>query len=261
MLSQKKQTSALYGGTKNLVNDLSLGYSILRIIPSNSIDRTGNSLTKNFASIVTYYIPMPKGATDVYGNQWEASEFVTPLGLTAKFTAGAAVAAAAQQAKALAGTGFDIVQSLSMGIIANPTQEIANALSLANGESINPYTQAVYKSPNLREFQFTWALIAKSKEQADLIKDMISQCRENSYPALNEGFLDYPNYFQIEVYGNSKRKLMSTYVSALVSMQINYDTAGQIYTFNSGDPVTSTITLGLQEIRLLDRVDIKGLYN
>lgn len=259
---KKNKTSSMNLGNNfgNLAGDLSLGYSILRIIPSNTIDRDGISVGggQNFASIATYYIPMPKGATDVYGNQWEASEFVTPGGLTAY---GKLAAAGLQQTKAAMGVGFDIMQSLSMGIFANPTQEVANALSLGTKESINPYTQAVYKSPNLREFQFTWALIAKNKAMADMIKDIIAQCRENSYPQLGTGLLIYPNYFQIEVYGNSKRKLISTYASALVSMQVNYDTAGQIYIFDSGDPVTATITLGLQEIRLLDRVDIQGLYN
>ena len=74
---------------------------------------------------------------------------------------------------------------------ANGAQEIASTMmvkvgnktvQLRKGEVPNPNTAALFKSPNLRVFQFSFELVATSKGDAETIQKIIQNFRSNMYP-------------------------------------------------------------------------------
>ena len=236
------------GLSKNLT-DLNNGYTTIEV---------QDIYSGNFKAGTTYVLPLPTGATDIFENAWEASAFETGVGA---FVSGAPGAGVLQTIKGAAvQTGGGILDAFQPGA----TQELSNAVSVQSGVLINPNTQLMYKTPTIRQLQFTWALVPASKAAADIISEMIKKLRKTSYPTFTLGFLKYPGIFRVSLYGLSssggQNILMKTYPSALISLQVNYDTEGAPYIHDDGKPVTTTITLGFQELKILGGTDIDDLY-
>ena len=244
------------GLSKNLT-DLNNGYTTIEVkqnYPANFAGGAG----AGFSPDTTYVLPLPKGATDIFENSWEASAFETGAGAFISGAPGAAIAQTVIGAmRDTIGAGVDAFQS-------GATQEARNAGSIKTGLLINPNTQLMYKTPTIRQLQFTWALVPASKGAADVISAMIKDLRKTSYPTFAIGSLLYPGIFRVSLYGLSssggQNILMKTYPSALISLQVNYDTEGAPYIHDDGKPVTTTITLGFQELKILGKTDIVDLY-
>ena len=242
------------------LTDLKNGYTTIEVkhdYPRN-LKYFASGAGAGFSADITYVLPLPKGATDIFENAWEASAFETGGGaaLSGDLVAGLAQTASGALRDTL-GAGLEAFQS---GV----TQEAKNAASIKGGFLINPNTQLMYKTPTIRQLQFTWALVPASKNGADVISEMIKDLRKTSYPTFATGFLLYPGIFRVSLYGLSssggQNILMKTYPSALISLQVNYDTEGAPYIHDDGKPVTTTITLGFQELKILGKTDIDDLY-
>jgi hypothetical protein len=60
---------------------------------------------------------------------------------------------------------------------------ITGAVKSVNRVTVNPNTRALFDSVPLREFSFTFKMIAQSREEAEAIKDIIKYFRTELYPA------------------------------------------------------------------------------
>ena len=159
-----------------------------------------------------------------------------------------------------------MAQAASLGIQgALGLQGFIDLKFAAQGRSINPYTQLAYKSPALRQFQFSWSLVSTSPADAQQIRSLVSDLRQTSYPTPNGPLFKYPSLCQVEVVGRPQNggsgiTLIRTQPSAITSVQISYDTQGGLYVHRTGHPVTTTITISLQETKLLDARNVFDLY-
>lgn len=237
------------------MGDLKNGYTTIDVkhtFPASLFRTAGAS----FSPDITYALPLPKGTTDIFENAWEASAFQTAAGA---FASGAPAEAVLQAGKGLisqtVGAGYNAIEE-------GAPQEVSNALSIKGGSLINPNTQLMYKTPTIRQLQFTWALTPASAEGAKIIYDMVKDFRKTSYPSYYySGNLTYPGIFRITLHGMpGKIILLKSFPAALTSLQVNYDTENSPYIHIDGYPVTTTITLVFQELKILNKDDIEELY-
>ena len=223
----------------------------------------------------SYVLPIPKGVTDLFDNAWDTASFTTAIGKMA--AVGATADSASQFADAGAGalasavkSGLEFFGGAYVDTLqAGTTEEGLNAISLASQQIINPMSQLMYKTPVIRQLQFTWAITPGSPENAKTMFDLIKQLRKDAYPeSTGYGSLKYPKKVEIKIITLGGQILLHTLPlggrqgggSALSSIQVNYDTEGSPYIHNDGYPVTTTLTLGIQETKMLLRSDIETMY-
>lgn len=227
-------------------------YSLLKIYEADYQDAV---LAKGRKTV--YGLPVPKGANDIHEHDWAPLEMGAigqglrqmfgPTGPGKEVTLeDVGKAAAIGTARSVGAGGFvDIQQAI-------------------NGRATNPYTQLTYKSPALRQFQFTWSLCPVSREEASNIWSLISDLRQLSYPSLDGPLFKYPKLCMVEIAGRSTstggKTFIRTQPSAITSIQVSYDTQGGLYVHRDGEPITTTLTVSLQETRLLSANQMYQLY-
>tara|TARA_R110000822_G_scaffold274234_2_gene396614 strand:- start:624 stop:1616 length:993 start_codon:yes stop_codon:yes gene_type:complete len=151
---------------------------------------------------------------------------------------------------------------------AAPIGEVgANAVGSALGVTVNPNTRALFRSVGLREFSFTFQLIASSAKEADQIEDIVKFFREEMYPStinvpggLNVpvGY-EFPNKFEIVIDYNGNRVGTRILPSFLRNAQVTYNPNNMGY-HRDGKPSEVTMTLSFGESRTLTKSDIRAGY-
>lgn len=200
-------------------------------------------------------LPLPKGAVDIHDHDYSPLE-VGGLGQLTTSAIGALTGNATTYEQNVSDSL--IAAGLAAGSAVGADGVISSGL-LATRQAKNPYTQLVYKSPALRQFQFTWNLMPISKKEAMQISEMVMEIRKEIYPAAAGVLFKYPAEFQI-IMKSMGRILLQTTAAACTSFQVTYDTQGNPYTHTDGYPVTTNITMSLQEVKLLSGESIEKLY-
>lgn len=135
------------------------------------------------------------------------------------------------------------------------------------GVAINPNTRVLFRRVNLREFAFSFKLIAKSSDESQVIEDIIKFFRKQLYPetfnlaGVGVGY-KFPEKFNIKiVYEGSE----GTWNPPLIKQCY---LKGVATTFNSssmafhkdGKPVEIDLALTFMESQALERKDIEAGY-
>lgn len=136
--------------------------------------------------------------------------------------------------------------------------------------TINPNTILLFKSVQLREFQFQFKLIANSAREADEIDNIIKFFRTLMYPetinfdaeagGLNVPIgYEFPNKFEITMRYNNQQVGVKILHSVLRTFQAVYNPTSMSW-HRDGKPSEVDITLGFGEERTLNRQDIEQGY-
>ena len=138
---------------------------------------------------------------------------------------------------------------------------------LAGGVTLNPNSRILFKQPNIREFAFTFKMIAKSKDEAREISEIIKLLRTELYPdeitadigAPNPISLGYkfPNKFNIvfEYDGRQIPGLAKIKPCYLRDVSTTYN-ASQMAMHSDGNFMEVDMTLSFQETKALVRKDV-----
>lgn len=148
--------------------------------------------------------------------------------------------------------------------------EAAAAQKLVGGVTLNPNSRILFKQPNIREFSFTFKMIAKSAEEAKEINDIIKLFRTELYPdEITAGVGDtqislgykFPNKFDIsfEYNGNEIPGLSKIQPCFLRDVSTTYNSS-QMAMHSDGNFMEVDMNLSFQETRALVRSDIVGGY-
>ena len=142
--------------------------------------------------------------------------------------------------------------------------EIGAVQKLSGGLTLNPNTRVLFKQPNIREFSFTFKFVAKSKEEAEQVNQIIKFFRTELYPdeivagTVSLGYR-FPNKFDISFYHKGKlisgdkvpnikpcylRDVSTTYNQSTMAMHAD------------DNFVEIDMTLAFQEIKALVRKDV-----
>ena len=142
---------------------------------------------------------------------------------------------------------------------------ITGLLSRTAGAVFNPNTELLFRGPQVRPFNFSFFLAARSEPEAKEIRRIIRYFKQNMaiLETENKLFLKAPNVFQIRyVYGNTNEDhpgLNRIKECALKSFNVDYNPDNSYMTFEDGTMTAYRITMQFQELLPVTDSDYKDL--
>lgn len=147
-----------------------------------------------------------------------------------------------------------------------PREGVRAAITTAIQTGVNPGTRLLFDKPNIRQFSFTFKLIATSAQEASQIEAIIKTFRMEMYPeTINIGAgipagYKFPNLFKIEFnMRGANMKVPALQYCYLRSAQASYNATSMTF-HDDGHPTEVDLTLVFQEYRALSKQDIQGGY-
>lgn len=151
----------------------------------------------------------------------------------------------------------------------------AGQVLINRGEVVNPHTQMLFRSPALRQFNFNFKLIPRSRAEAMEIIKIVQFFRLAAYPSLGPGAVNpgakgpqlsmatysFPDVFEIKYLSNNKvnGNLIKFGRAYLTSINVNYNATSPTF-YEDGMPSEIDLSLTFQETKALSREDIKAGY-
>jgi len=146
---------------------------------------------------------------------------------------------------------------------------IAGGITAASGLVTNPNMRSLFKSVTLREFSFAFKMVARSKEEAKHVKDIIKLFRSELYPndiplniggaSISLGY-EFPNKFDIQLEYNGTPMANKIKPCNLRDVSVTYNASqmGFHYDEESNTPefMEVDLTLTFQEAETLNKKDI-----
>ena len=153
--------------------------------------------------------------------------------------------------KKIQGGSEDVKTALISGF-AGQAAGVPGLLTRATGAILNPNTELLFKGPQLRTFNFSFTLAARSSDEADEIIKIIRFFKQGMKPIRTKSnlFLKTPHIFGIEyLHEGDKHKFLNNFRQcALTSFNTDYTSHGQYATFSDGKMVSYAITMGFSEL-------------
>lgn len=143
---------------------------------------------------------------------------------------------------------------------AESSFRLRNKAALKAGVATNPHTRQVFEGVNIRNFSFSFKLVAQSAEESKMATDIEKTFRKFLYPKKAGGIaLTYPPLFYIKFYSEGGKenhympKIKPCYLTGLESA-FN-ETANAMHA-GTGAPIEVNLTVSFQEERALIRDDL-----
>jgi len=131
---------------------------------------------------------------------------------------------------------------------------------LARGYGIIPNSnmELLFNAPTLRQFQFNWKMTARSKEEAFKIRQIIRFFKQGMAAKKVTGtagaaslFLGTPNVFKLKYKTTGDQDIQGVNrlkVCAVTGCSVNYTPGGSWSAYEDGQPVSTIMTLRMQEL-------------
>lgn len=144
------------------------------------------------------------------------------------------------------------------------SDEVTAGLKLQTGVTTNPNQRSLFKQVNMREFQFNFKMVARSKKEVDQIKKIITFFRSELYPEdipvtiggqeLSLGY-QFPNKFNLEFEYDGKTIAHKVKPCFLRSVDTTYN-ASQMAFHDDGEFLEVDMNLNFTETVTLSKKDI-----
>ena len=229
-------------------------------------------------------LPMPK-ATDVNGVEWGKSELtisgLAAVGLTDKLTGGGRLAGKSaeeaqndkeikKQIEANRGLNPDgsSVKQFGSALYAQTISKIAGFafgtdldvdtyLARSGGRVLNPNAEMLFQGPVIRDFNFSFLMIARSQREGDEIRKIIRFLKLGMAPKFRSTtYLKNPDIFTLQYKnGLSDNDILNTVNRfnpgglALTTMAVDYAPNGYWSAYRDSQPVAVKMDLSFTELR------------
>ena len=225
----------------------------------------------------TVILPMPK-VTDVNGVEWGKSELnssgLTALNVTDFLTGGGTLSGKSQADQERDASIREAIasrrenNSLQEGAAALFTGTIAKLagtltgsdldadtfLARQGGKVLNPNAEMLFQGPVIRDFGFSFVMIARSEEEGEEIRSIIRFLKLGMAPKFRSTtFLTNPDVFTLEY--RSGNKILDTVNRfspgglALTTMRVDYAPNGYWSAYRDSQPVAVKMDLDFTELR------------
>ena len=229
-------------------------------------------------------LPMPK-ATDVNGVEWGKSELtisgLAAVGLTDKLTGGGRLAGKSaeeaqndkeikKQIEANRGLNPDgssakqfgsalYAQTISKiaGFAFGTDLDVDTYLARSGGRVLNPNAEMLFQGPVIRDFNFSFLMIARSQREGDEIRKIIRFLKLGMAPKFRSTtYLKNPDIFTLHYKnGTSDNDILNTVNRfnpgglALTTMAVDYAPNGYWSAYKDSQPVAVKMDLSFTELR------------
>jgi len=280
------------------------GQGIYQFFSGGKGRSTGGSakapVTKAQASI---FLAMPRQLSVQYGMSYQGVDLGSLGSGLVSMAAGLSSGDTAENiAQTISAKANDAMPELALNAAATGVNSLiqmagfsggvdANSLSaLMQGKILNPFREITFRGAQYRNHNFTVKMVARSKTEAQEIKNIVNTLRYYMHPDLNGGgqsggsifdgggnnrWLGIPSYFDLafvrmnEPNGNRSRvKLNSASeikdiyrpgACVLKSFNVNFSPDGQYVSTPDGYVMAVQIQMGFQETVMLHRAALKEL--
>jgi hypothetical protein len=222
----------------------------------------------------TVVLPIPNGISDTNsvdwgGNPMNALEAAMAAAAFTGITEGLGAGVESFGKSLSAAVGEDKTgRGIGAAFAGAATGTNGNAiLSRAEGAVVNPNLELLFNGPQLRPFQFTFKLSARSKDESKQIIKILNFFKRGMSPIKTESnlFLKAPNTFKIQyLYRPQGENADHPYIGrikecALQSVTTSYTPEGQYATFSDGVMVSYQLTMQFQELEPVFNNDYDGI--
>ena len=153
------------------------------------------------------------------------------------------------------GLGATLIKNLGLDQFG-----VSDKKLLDRGIALNQGTTLTFEGASVRQFTFTFKMVAESAEESETMRIIEHTFRKYMYAKkTNEAFLEYPAAFRIKFLKGNKinKHLPRIFDSYLSGVTATYNESGNMF-FANGAPSDMTLELSFQEQKQLTRGD---LYN
>jgi len=120
-------------------------------------------------------------------------------------------------------------------------------ITRSTGNAVNPNAELLFRGPVLRDFGFRFTMIARNKDEAGEIRNIIRFLKQGSAPKYqNAAFLGSPDLFQLEY--KPKTVLNKFKPMSLNKITIDYAPDGYWAAYDDSHPVSIVMSLEFSEI-------------
>ena len=142
------------------------------------------------------------------------------------------------------------------------------AAGLVTRQINNPNTNTTFNNNAIRDFGFSFKMVARSQDESDLIRKIQSKFRYYLYASrggeANTVTLEYPPVWTIRFMnmdsGTENPFIPRIYTSFCTSVNTNFNSTGNVY-YTDNAPLEVDLELSFQETRALNRSDIDFMMN
>jgi hypothetical protein len=235
-------------------------FNLVEYIPGGIPDASRAGRPPSGKILGTVVLPVPNNISDTNTADWGADSMnaFQAAGAAAAFqTITGGVAAGLESAQAsLTAIGKDsegVKTALGSFFAAAAVQgEGAKLLSRASGQIVNPNLELLFNGPQLRPFNFTFKLAARSEGEGKTILEILRFFKRGMSPIRSESnlFLKSPNTFTIEYQhmGKTNPNIGKIKECALQSVTTSYTPEGQYATFSDGVMVSYSLQMTFSEL-------------
>jgi len=251
----------------------------------------GDGVINSSKPLGSIFLPMPK-ATDVNGVEWGKSELtisgLAALGGANMLTAGGKFLARSEEEmqndkaareqlvkrREIDGSGatemgsalYTQAMSKLAGSVFGVQLDVDTVLARQGGRVLNPNAEMLFQGPVIRDFAFSFLMIARSQKEGDEIRKIIRFLKLGMAPKFRTTtYLKSPDVFTLE-YKNGKGKddLLRTVNQfnpgglALTTMNVDYAPNGYWSAYRDSQPVILKMDLNFTELRPIYEGDQAG---
>jgi len=232
---------------------------IAREYVGGGVEFGGNGLTTKRlgVEVANIVLPIQSSITDANGVDWKEDRLDPLRAGAADIALGTIKGETSEQAtKRLDGIkGFlnknqqNIANAVGTTLVGSALN--VNLLSRFTGKVINPNLELLFGGPTLRNFTFTFFMVAREPREAEQIKGIIKAFKKSMAAKSGGGaFLEAPNIFEIKYMdgdtGQLHKSLNKIKTSALQNMNVDYTPAGTYSTFADANKTMTAYRMTLQ---------------
>ena len=230
--------------------------------------------TKRLNTAISMYMPATVQAT--YSQDYQnasigqASRFAADVysDVMAGKTAGAGVVKFLKEEFPAAAREALILQGLKAASLVPGFQGATDTLGMISGEVVADRLELAFRNINKRSFQYTFKMLPKSQEEADMVYDIVLAFKKHSAPSFKDGnrsgkTLIVPDTFNIQYMYDDNENQYINKISECVLDQVGVAYGGDRYKTFQGvkgrgaPPVETSLTLSFKELELISRERIE----
>ena len=136
---------------------------------------------------------------------------------------------------------------------------IERGVEAGSGTVVNPHWTVAFDGVDLKQYDFSWTLSPKSREEADTIADMITTIKREIHPTyeLQRSLLRYPSLVRPVIHGISEEHTFTFNIGMIGNLQVDYSPNGMALN-RGGIPSVVNLSMNFTEARIRTSQDFGG---
>lgn len=128
------------------------------------------------------------------------------------------------------------------------------------GKIRDDFLALTYAGVPLFENSFTFSFVPKNQKEVMIIENIIFEFRTKSLPVFENGAIDYPDIWDVDIRVAGKQIMRYPYC-AITDVSTNYNPDGHIHLTKDGNLIRIDLTISIKQITQIDRNDMTKILH